>query len=123
MITFTQKGDFSKTRGFLQRSLELLGESDLDRYGRMGVQALMSATPKDTGKTAASWEYEIRHDNNGSQIYWYNTNIQNGENVALLIQYGHGTKLGKYVQGRDYINPAMEQVFETIKEEIGNEVS
>lgn len=123
MITFKQKGDFSYTKNFLQSALELFGKSDLDRYGRMGVEALAANTPVDTGLTAASWQYEIRHTNNGATIYWYNTNVQNGENIAIILQYGHSTKNGYYVAGRDYINPALQPVFEQIAEEAWNEVS
>lgn len=122
MITIKQKGDFSNTRGFLQRSLELFGESELDKYGRMGVEALYEATPKDTGLTAASWKYEIKHNSKGSVIRWYNTNVQNGQNIAVILQYGHGTKSGKWVQGRDYINPAMRAAFDQIAEDAWNEV-
>lgn len=114
MITFKQKGDFSSTRGFLQKSLGLFGWSKLDEYGRIGVKLLYEATPKDTGLTASSWKYEIKETNQGSTINWYNTNIQNGENIAIILQYGHGTKTGKWVEGRDYINPAIQPLFDEI---------
>lgn len=123
VITFKQKGDFSKTKGFLQRSLEIFGSSELDKYGRMGVEALYEATPKDTGKTAASWKYKIEHTNTGSTIYWYNTNIKNGQNIAVILQYGHATSRGHWVEGRDYINPAIQPLFDQIADEAWNEVT
>lgn len=114
MITFNQKGDFSATKGFLQSSLGLFGLSKLDEYGRIGAALLYEATPKDTGKTAASWKYEVKRTSTGSAIYWYNTNIKNGENIAIILQYGHSTKGGKWVEGRDYINPAIQPLFDKI---------
>lgn len=114
MITFHQKGNLSATKGFLQGTLSLFGKSKLDEYGRMGVRLLYEATPKDTGLTASSWKYKIEKTSKGSTIVWYNTNIQNGENVAIILQYGHGTKSGKWVQGRDYINPAIQPLFDGI---------
>lgn len=124
MITFKQKGDFSKTIGFLERCKEVFGEGDLDKYGQMGVAALMQATPKDTGKTAASWEYDITHDSKGATISWYNTNeANNGECIAILLQYGHATGRGTYVQGRDYINPAIQPLFDAIADQAWDEVN
>lgn len=114
MITFTQKGDFSKTTGFLQGMLGMFNISKLDEYGRMGVAALSEATPKDTGLTAASWTYKIEHNNKGPCISWYNTNVQNGRNIAIILQYGFTTSSGKYVAGRDYINPAIQPLFDMI---------
>lgn len=114
MITFTQKGDFSSTTGFLQGLLGFFNVSRLDEYGRMGVAALSANTPIDTGLTAASWEYKIEKNSKGPCIYWYNTNVQNGENIAIILQYGYTTRTGKYVKGRDYINPAIQPVFDMI---------
>lgn len=123
MITLTAKGDFSKTEKFLNRMKEVVKASDLDKYGKLGVQALREATPKDTGKTADSWDYEIRHKNGRSSIVWTNSNIQNGVPIAVIIQYGHGTGWGKYVKGIDYINPAMKPVFDEIADKIWKEVA
>lgn len=115
MITFTQKGDFSNTTGFLQGLLGMFNMSKLDEYGRLGVEALSANTPVDTGLTAASWKYKIEVNNKGPCISWYNTNVQNGENIAIILQYGFTTRSGKYVKGRDYINPAMKPVFDMIE--------
>ena len=118
-----QKGDFSKTNTFLERALEVAKLGQLDKYGRAGVEALSAATPKDTGLTAASWDYKIVRKANGVSIQWFNTNVQNGVNIALILQYGHGTGTGGYVKGRDYINPAMQPVFDQIAESAWKEVS
>lgn len=123
MIEFKAKGDFKSTSGFLERLLELGGHGELDEYGRKGVIALQEATPKDTGKTASSWGYEITRDKTGTTIHWNNSNVVNGCNIAALIQYGHGTKNGGYVKGQDYINPAMKPVFDEISEGVWKEVS
>lgn len=123
MITITQKGDFSNTEKFLQRMKELVHLSDLDKYGQVGVQALADATPKDTGKTAASWGYEIKHTKTGAVIDWTNSNINDGVPIAIIIQYGHGTGWGTYVEGVDYVNPAMKPVFDKISEDIWREVT
>lgn len=114
MITFTQKGDFSETTSFLQGLLGVFNMSKLDEYGRLGVAALSANTPVDTGLTAASWKYKIERTSKGPCISWYNTNVQNGKNIAIILQYGFVTSSGKYVQGRDYINPAIQPVFDMI---------
>lgn len=114
MITFKQKGDFSNTIGFLESCKHMLGVSKLDEYGRQGVAALAANTPIRTGLTAASWEYKIEKNGQGPCIYWYNTNVQNGQNIAIILQYGYTTRTGKYVAGRDYINPAIQPVFDAI---------
>lgn len=123
MITFTQKGDFKKTTNFLQRIKEFSRKSDLDKYGKLGVEALANATPVDTGKTANSWSYEIIHKKGKSSIVWTNSNINNGVPIAVIIQYGHGTGWGAYVKGIDYINPAMAPVFEDIANSVWKEVT
>lgn len=123
MITFTQKGDFSKTLGFLERAKEMFKVSDLDRYGEMGVAALQSATPKDSGETANSWYYEIERTNSGAQIVWGNSNIQNGVNIAVILQYGHATRNGGFVRGVDYVNPAIKPIFEKIANDAWKEVT
>lgn len=122
MVSFRQKGDFRKLNGYLERFKEGLHFSTLDRYGEEGVQALRTATPKDTGLTASSWEYRIVHGKGTVSITFNNTNIQNGVPIAIILQYGHATRNGGYVQGIDYINPALRPIFERIAEEAWEEV-
>lgn len=122
MITFKQKGDFSRLTRFLERAKNSIDTGTLDKYGREGVRALASATPKDTGKTAASWTYRIIQKENGVSISFENTNIQNGVPIAIILQYGHATKNGGWVQGRDYINPAVRPIFDNIAQEAWREV-
>lgn len=122
MITFRQKGDFKKLNGYLERFKEGLKISTLDRYGEEGVQALADATPKDTGLTANSWRYRIVRGNGSVSITFENTNIQNGVPIAIILQYGHATRNGGYVQGIDYINPAVRPIFERLAEEAWEEV-
>lgn len=122
MITFTVKGDWSDTSKWLQKMKDLDIINMLDEYGRLGVQALSAATPVDTGKTASSWEYEIKKIQNKYTINWRNTNFNNGIPVALIIQYGHITKNGFYVPGVDYINPALEPIFDELSKRISEEV-
>lgn len=123
MITFRQKGDFSKLTRYLERLKEVVKIGDLDKYGREGVAALSSATPIDTGKTASSWYYEIENKNGSATISFYNSNVNKGQNIAILLQYGHGTRNGGYVQGRDYINPAIQPIFDKIAETAWKEVT
>ena len=123
MITFRQKGDFSKLTKFLERAKELVHLGDLDKYGREGVAALSSATPVDTGLTANSWHYKIEQRSGSVSIVFYNSNIQNGVPIAIILQYGHGTRNGGWVQGRDYINPAIQPVFDKITEDAWREVT
>lgn len=123
MITLTAKGDLDKTYKFLDRILKRDFYSRLEVYGQEGVTALSQATPKRTGKTANSWVYEIDRGLNSVSISWKNTNVNQGYNVAVLIQYGHGTGYGKYVQGIDYINPAIRPVFNNIANNIWKEVT
>lgn len=123
MISFRQKGDFSKLTRFLERAKNLVHLSDLDRYGREGVAALASATPVDTGKTAASWYYDIKIDKESASITFNNSNIQNGVPIAIILQYGHGTRNGGWVEGRDYINPVIQPIFDKIAEEAWKEVT
>lgn len=126
MITFETKGDWTDTTDWLGKTLDKMlhldSSSVLEKYGQRGVDALSAATPYRTGKTSKSWNYEIRHENGSVVIDWYNENENEGENIALLIQYGHGTKQGAYIQGRDYINPAMRPIFDGIREEVWREV-
>lgn len=123
MITFSHKGDLSKTNSFFERVKEIGRLSVLDKYGKMGVDALRAATPKDTGKTAESWTYDIEHKDGSASIIWSNTNINDGANIAVLIQYGHGTGTGGYVKGIDYINPSMTPIFDKIANSAWEEVS
>ena len=123
MISFRQKGDFSKLTSFLERAKESVKIGDLDKYGREGVAALSSATPIDSGKTANSWNYEIINKNGSVTISFNNSNIQNGVPIAIILQYGHGTKNGGWVQGRDYINPAIQPVFDEIVDKAWREVT
>lgn len=123
MISFRQKGDFSKLTHFLERAKEAVKIGDLDRYGREGVAALASATPVNTGKTANSWYYEIEHKNGSVTISFNNSNIQNGVPIAIILQYGHGTGTGGWVQGRDYINPAIQPLFDRIASDAWKEVT
>lgn len=124
MISFRQKGDFSNLSKFLEKAKEVIKMGDLDKYGRRGVAALSSATPRDTGKTAESWVYEIVREKDSVRIEFSNTNvIADGTPVAILLQYGHATKHGGYVQGIDYINPAIQPIFKQIADDAWREVT
>ena len=122
MISFRQKGDFSKLTSFLEKAKEAVKVGDLDRYGREGVAALKSATPIDTGLTAESWYYEIKRTDTSVTISFHNKNIQNGVPIAVILQYGHATGNGGWVQGRDYINPAIQPIFDKIANDAWKEV-
>ena len=123
MIKFRQKGDFSKFTRFLERAKEAVRLGNLDKYGREGVVALASATPVDSGLTANSWYYTIEHKNGSSSINFHNSNIQNGVPIAVILQYGHGTRNGGWVEGRDYINPAIQPIFNRIANDAWREVT
>lgn len=123
MIKFRQKGDFSKLTRYFERVKEAVKLGDLDKYGRAGVAALASATPVDTGETAASWSYVIEHEKGSAKISFCNSNIQNGVPIAIILQYGHGTGTGGWVEGRDYINPAIRPVFDSIVNDAWKEVT
>lgn len=123
MISFRHKGDFSKTTRYLMRVKTAIRLGLFDRYGREGVAALASATPVDTGLTASSWYYEIENQTGSATISFYNANIQNGVPIAIILQYGHGTRNGGWVQGRDYINPAIQPVFDRILNDVWREVT
>lgn len=122
MIFFENKGSLPKTGRFLNFLLNWDFKRNLAKYGQLGVDALASATPKDTGKTANSWNYEITKENGKYTIYWTNSNINDGVPIAVILQYGHGTGSGGYVQGRDYINPALRPIFDQIAEDAWEEV-
>lgn len=123
MIRFRHKGDFRKTTNFLDKARKGVDPSILHKYGEAGVAALASATPVDSGETANSWSYKIEQRNGSVAIGFYNSNIQNGVLVAILLQYGHGTGTGGFVQGRDYINPAIQPIFDNIVQEAWKEVT
>lgn len=125
MITIRQEGDFSKLTNFFERCKGWINLSNLDKYGRQGVEALASATPKDSGATATSWSYEIvRRGTKSASIIFHNSNLTpHGTPVAILIQYGHATRNGSWVEGIDYINPALRPVFENMANEIWREVT
>ena len=123
MITFGHRGDFSNLTKFLERAKEAARVGVLDKYGREGVAALASATPVDSGLTAASWYYEIEHKKGSATISFHNSNIQNGVPIAIILQYGHATGTGGWVEGRDYINPAIQPIFDKIVDSAWREVT
>ena len=123
MIKFRHKGDFSNLTKFLEKAKEAVRLGNLDKYGREGVAALASATPIDTGLTAGSWYYEIENKNGRATISFHNSNIQNGVPIAIILQYGHGTGNGGWVEGRDYINPAIQPIFDKIVNNAWREVT
>ena len=123
LITFKHKGDFSNLTRFLERAKEVVHMGDLDKYGRAGVEALASATPVDSGETANSWYYEITNSKGSAKITFNNSNIQNGVPIAIILQYGHGTGTGGWVEGRDYINPALQPIFDEIANNAWREVT
>lgn len=122
MITFKQNGNFSNLSITLKRMKRFIDNISLEKYGKEGVTALASATPVDTGLTANSWNYKIEQTKNSVSITFYNTNIQNGVPIAIILQYGHGTRNGGWVEGRDYINPAIQPIFDRIANEAWKEV-
>lgn len=123
MISFRQKGDFSKTSNFFKNLKVDRYIQILDKYGREGVAALASATPVDTGLTASSWYYKIERNNTSVSLVFCNSNIQNGVPIAIILQLGHGTGTGGWVQGRDYINPAVQPIFDRLAKDAWREVT
>ena len=123
MISFRQKGDFSKVLNYLERIKGVANLSILDKYGREGVAALTSATPYESGETARSWYYKIERRKDSASIIFCNSNIQNGVPIAIILQYGHGTRNGGWVEGRDYINPAIQPIFDKILADVWREVT
>ena len=123
MIKFRQKGDFSKLTRYFERIKETFNIGELNKYGEEGVAALESATPKDTGLTSRSWYYKLENKNGVAKISFCNSNIQNGVPIASILQYGHGTRNGGWVEGRDYINPAIQPIFDKITEAAWKEVT
>ena len=118
MISFSSSGSFQKTESFLKKMSKPNIRSVLDGYGRQGVAALASAAPSETGLTAHSWTYDIEESGGTWTIVWSNTHVVNGNVIAILLQYGHGTGTGGYVQGRDYINPAIRPIFDKIADSV-----
>ena len=123
MITFRQKGDFSKLTWYLEKVKEAAKVGVLDKYGQAGVAALSSATPIESGLTAQSWYYEIEHTKSSAVIRFLNSNVNKGVPIAIILQYGHGTGTGGWVEGRDYINPAIQPIFDNIAEDAWKEVT
>lgn len=123
MITFRQKGDFSKLSRYLEKVKEAAKVGVLDKYGQAGVAALSSATPVESGLTAQSWYYEIEHTKSSAVIRFLNSNVNKGVPIAIILQYGHGTGTGGWVEGRDYINPAIQPIFDNIAEDAWKEVT
>lgn len=123
MVKFRHKGNFAKLTIFLEKAKKSARLGDLDKYGQQGVAALSSATPVDTGLTAGSWYYEIKRQNGVISLNFCNSNIQNGVPIAIILQYGHGTRNGGWVEGRDYINPAIQPIFDEITKNAWREVT
>lgn len=122
-IKFKHRGNFNNTEWFFKRARKMDFFRNLEKYAQEGVAALSSATPVDSGLTAASWDYEIVKKKGSISIYWTNSNINAGVPIAVILQYGHGTNNGGYVQGRDYINPAIRPVFDKIADNAWKEVT
>lgn len=122
IISVTQKGNFKKTDRFLSGLIGLHYRRKLDHYGKRGVEALKRATPKDSGETAEAWSYEIVEQPGRTAIYWRNSHVVNGTNIAVILQYGHATRNGGFVEGIDYINPAIRPIFEDMAKEVWKEV-
>lgn len=123
MIKVSHKGDFSKTIRFMKEAAKAVDLNMFKKYGQDGVNALKAATPVDTGLTADSWYYEITKTKNSITINFNNSNVQNGVPIAIILQYGHGTRNGGYVKGRDYINPAIQPIFEKLTNDAWREVT
>lgn len=123
MITIRQRGDFKKTEKLLKKSLGKDYRAVLDKYGQKGVMALAAATPVESGETAALWDYEIIQNGSSISIVWKNYNINKGVNIAVILQYGHATRNGGWVEGRDYINPALRPIFDELEDAAWKEVT
>ena len=123
MITFRHKGDYSKVTKYFEKLKKSAKSDILHKYGQQGVTALMSATPVDTGLTANSWYYEVEVQNGLARISFCNSNINNHVPIAIILQYGHATGTGGWVEGRDYINPAIQPIFDKIVEDAWREVT
>lgn len=123
MIKFRHKGDFSKLTRYLERAKNAVNLGFLDKYGREGVAALSSATPVDSGLTASSWYYKVEHGKGTASILFLNSHIDKGVPIAIILQYGHGTGTGGWVEGRDYINPVIQPIFDEITKKAWEEVT
>ena len=123
MIGWKIDGDFKNSKKYLNKLLETLHFNILDSYGKKGVRALSLATPVDTGQTAASWEYKIERNSKSATISFYNTNVNNGVPIAIILQYGHATGNGGWVEGRDYINPALRPVFDSLADDAWRDIT
>jgi hypothetical protein len=122
VITFTQKGSFKNTERYLAKLSRSQAFAVLSKYGEQGVNALSNATPVESGETAAAWSYTITQRPGYYSIRWHNSHVNEGRPIAILIQYGHGTRNGGYVQGRDYINPAVRPIFDRMTNDVWKEV-
>ena len=123
LVTMKQSGSLKNFEGFLYKNRKRRLYQLLNEYGKQGVELLRDATPVDTGKTATGWNYEIEVNSQGVSLYWVNSNVNEGVPIAILIQYGHATRKGTYVQGVDYINPALRPLFESMGEKLWKEMS
>jgi len=123
LITFEQKGDFKKTYKYFNKLRSQTIFNMLDQYGKEGLSLLARNTPRDTGRTAESWTYQVTVEKGGSSIVWSNSNVQNGVSIAVILQYGHATKNGGWVEGKDYINPALQPLFDEIVDKAWKEVT
>jgi hypothetical protein len=122
-LSLSSSGSFKNTEDFFKRMGRSGPPPVLQKFGEAGIAALASATPKETGETAISWDYRVSKHRRGYTVEWFNSNVNEGANIAVLIQYGHGTGTGGYVAGIDYINPTMRPIFEGIIAEIWREVT
>lgn len=123
MIRIRQHGDFSKTLKYLEKTKSTSYLKILETYGKKGVTALAAATPVDSGLTASSWGYTVTRRADGAVITFTNSNIVDGVPIAIILQYGHATRNGGWVEGRDYINPAIRPVFDELAENAWREVT
>lgn len=123
MIRFEHKGSFSKLDRYFQRTRKAVGDIDLEQFGKRGVEALSSATPVSTGLASKSWYYKITKTKNSATITFNNSDIENGVPIAIILQYGHATKNGGWVEGRDYINPAIQPIFDELAKNAWKEVT
>lgn len=123
LVVMKQSGSLKNFEGFLYKNRKRRLYQLLNEYGKQGVELLRDATPVDTGKTATGWDYEIEVNSQGVSLYWVNNNVNEGVPIAILIQYGHATRSGSYVQGIDYINPALRPLFESMATKLWKEVS
>ena len=123
MVRFKVRGTFRKTKKMLERAENCDFQDILEKYAMEGIQELRMATPEDSGKTADSWGYEIEYGKGRARIHWINDNMKDGIPIAILIQYGHATKNGGWVEGRDFINPAIQPILDTIAEKAWREVT